>query len=326
MHYNRRTISMLLIKEISMKKVNTLHKQMQLPSKEDRHKLFGSVEPGPRTKPETKAEMADLQNSKEDFLFAINAVGISNVKYPIVVASELSPQMQTSIGTFKMTSTIDQMSKGTNMSRFLEQIEQSNSGGLHVDFPSLYTFALELKRRLKHENSFVEVEYPWFYERKGPKSNLAGLNHATITSKTEVLADDSAVYTGKLHAKITTLCPCSKEISEYSAHSQRGNVTITVTFNDSFNPEEIDWKRDLLEAAESNASAMIHPVLKRVDEKSVTEQAYENPRFVEDVVRLVAADLYEIPYVQSFTVVCENEESIHLHDAIAEIHYDKSNL
>lgn len=309
-----------------MKKTNILDRNKQLPSKEERHKLFGSVAPGPRTKPETKAEMADLQNSRKDFLFPINAVGISNVKYPVVVTSELTPQTQTSIGTFKMTSTVDQMSKGTNMSRFLEQIEQSNESGFQVDFPSLYSFTAALKDRLKHETAFVEVEYPWFYERKGPKSEIAGLNHATVTSKVDIDSTNSVTYAGSLHATITTLCPCSKEISEYSAHSQRGNVSISVTFNDHFNPYEIDWKRALLEASETNASAMIHPVLKRIDEKSVTEQAYENPRFVEDIVRLVAADLYELPYVQTFTVVCENEESIHLHDAIAEIHVDKSTM
>src|SRR5690625_4281094 len=127
----------------------------------------------------------------------------------------------------------------------------------------------------------------------------------------------------KLVAYVTTLCPCSKEISEYSAHSQRGKVTMEIAFTDDFDDQEIDWKEALLHAAESNASAMIHPVLKRTDEKHVTETAYENPRFVEDIVRLVAADLYDLSYIKQFKVTCENEESIHLHDAIATIEFDK---
>src|SRR5690625_790285 len=98
-----------------------------------------------------------------------------------------------------------------------------------------------------------------------------------------------------------------------------------IAFTDDFDDQEIDWKEALLHAAESNASAMIHPVLKRTDEKIVTETAYENPRFVEDVVRLVAADLYELPYIEKFSVTCQNEESIHMHDAIAKIEYDKQN-
>lgn len=118
------------------------------------------------------------------------------------------------------------------------------------------------------------------------------------------------------------MCPCSKEISEYSAHNQRGIVTITADINPSALDSQ-DWKAALLNAAESNASSALYPILKRPDEKHVTERAYENPRFVEDMVRLVAADLYEMKDVQAFTVECRNEESIHLHDAIAIISYDK---
>src|SRR5699024_7935279 len=109
--------------------------------------------------------------------------------------------------------------------------------------------------------------------------------------------------------------------SEYSAHSQRGLVTIETTFTDDVIDLDFDWKKSLLDAAETNASAMIYPVLKRPDEKEVTETAYENPRFVEDIVRLVAADVYELPFVQQFKITCKNEESIHLHDAVATIEY-----
>src|SRR5699024_2387248 len=320
--YNEKHNNRSFYKEISMSNLNIEHKK-QLPSKDERHRLFGSVEPGPRTKPEKKEDMADLQNSKQDFLFEINAVGISEVKYPVVVESTLNPTTQTTVGTFKMTSSVDQMSKGTNMSRFLEQIEASNQAGFKVDFESLSHFTTALQKRLKYPNTSIEVEYPWLYERSGSKSGQTGLNHAIAKSEVNLVGDEIR-YKAGLSATITTLCPCSKEISEYSAHSQRGKVSISVELNDLFDAGQVDWKKDLLEAVESNASAMIHPVLKRVDEKHVTEMAYENPRFVEDVVRLVAADLYELPYIEKFTVICENEESIHLHNAIAEISFDKS--
>jgi|SRR5690625_727757 len=294
-----------------------------LPSKEERHVLFGSVEPGPKTKPTKKDQMADLQNTKKDFLFDINEVGISNVKYPIMIQSALHPVTQSTIGTFKLTAQVNRRSKGTNMSRFLEQIEESNHNGFQVTFASLLQFSEALKNRLHQENVNVEVQFPWFYERKGPSTESVGLNHAEAAIKIDYTNKDKVTFYATLSAYVTTLCPCSKEISEYSAHSQRGKVTMEVAFTDDFNDQEIDWKEALLHAAESNASAMIHPVLKRPDEKYVTETAYENPRFVEDMVRLVAADLYDLPFIKQFKVTCENEESIHLHDAVATIEFDK---
>lgn len=295
----------------------------KLPHKSERHKLFGSVVPGPKTKPTKKEEMADIQNNKKDFLFAIKEVGISNVKYPITVKSDTHPYIQTTIGTFKLASHIGRYTKGTNMSRFLEEIEAAKKDGFQVDLGSLKQFAAALKTRLKQDKVSLEVQFPWFFETKGPKSQLSGLNHAEATIKLQQHEDNSVTYDCSLSAYITTLCPCSKEISEYSAHSQRGKVTMEVRLSQGAEDQSIDWKAELLHAAQSNASAMIHPVLKRVDEKHVTETAYENPRFVEDIVRLVAADLYEMDFVEKFKVTCENEESIHLHNAIAVIEYDK---
>lgn len=296
---------------------------IDLPTKKERHKLFGSVEPGPKTKPTTKECMADIQNSKKDFFFTIDAVGIGNVKYPITVKSNLQPTKQTTIGTFTLTSKLDRMSKGTNMSRFLEQLEQSNDSGLEMNFESLQKFAKELQARLNQEEVTIQVSFPWFYDRPGPTSKSVGMNHSNVTMSLTYRADHTVSLNGSLSTYITTLCPCSKEISEYSAHSQRGLVSMDVTFTEDFNENITDWKEDLLVAAESNGSSVIYPVLKRPDEKFVTETAYENPRFVEDVARLVAADLYELSYVSSFKVVCNNEESIHLHDAVATIEYTK---
>ena len=295
-----------------------------LPTKEERHKLFGSVKPGPKNKPVEKEKMADLQNLQKDFLFELDAVGITNVKHPILVHSNSEPNIQTSIASFTFTSSIQQESKGTNMSRFMEQLAVYSKNGFHADFSVLKEFAKELADRLGQKDATIELTFPWFYERKGPSSGIAGLNHADLTMKISYNENTGYQASVGMAVIITTLCPCSKEISEYSAHNQRGNVSMEVSLSDTFNEAEVDWKIALLEAAESNASSRLHPILKRPDEKMVTEEAYENPRFVEDMARLVAADLYELPFVSGFSVTCQNEESIHMHDAIATIRYNKN--
>src|SRR5699024_4037483 len=226
-------------------------------------------------------------------------------------------------GTFEFSSSIKKSSKGTNMSRFTEQLQEFHQKGYAIDLQTLKTFTKELAERLDQKDAEIKLQFPWFYERRGPQSNLSGMNHADITIRVNYDAETGYTIETSLSSLITTRCPCSKEISEYSAHNQRGEVTMTVALAEDFDEEETDWKEWLLEAAESNASARLHPVLKRPDEKMVTEHAYENPRFVEDLARLVAADLYEMSFVTWFNVHCRNEESIHMHDAVASITYDK---
>ncbi|WP_239422018.1 GTP cyclohydrolase FolE2 [Bacillus sp. CGMCC 1.16541] len=298
--------------------------KIQLPFKEERHKLFGSVEPGPKTKPTKKEDMPDLQNTKRDFLFDIEAVGISNVKMPVVVESTLKPTTQTTIATFTLTSSVSRDAKGTNMSRFTELLEQYRlDGGFDLSFSTLSRFIVELADRLGVEDAKVDISYPWFYDQVAPASGLSGLNHAEARMTIDYNKETGIKKSVGLTAVVKTLCPCSKEISEYSAHNQRGNVIVDTRLTDDVT-DTVDWKASLLEAIESNGSAKIHPILKRPDEKMVTEQAYENPRFVEDMVRLVAADLYEYDFVEAFTVSCRNEESIHLHDAVARVSFDKT--
>lgn len=295
----------------------------QLPTKEKRHELFGSVKPGPKKKPVEKDKMADLQNLKKDFLFDIDVVGVANVRHPIIVHSQLNPRTQTTIATFQLSSSIKRDHKGTNMSRFTEQLHEFHQKGLHADLANLKQFTKELAVRLDQKDATIDISFPWFFERTATESQLTGLNHADAHIKIQYDQQLGFTISVSLTVLTTTLCPCSKEISEYSAHNQRGKITMEVSLSDEFDEQQLDWKEQLLEAAESNASARIYPVLKRPDEKAVTEQAYENPRFVEDMVRLVAADLYEMPFVDQFRVTCQNEESIHLHDAIASIHFDK---
>ncbi|GAB3796811.1 GTP cyclohydrolase FolE2 [Virgibacillus kimchii] len=297
--------------------------QKKLPSKEQRHKLFGSVEPAPGTKPVDKQNMADLQNTREDFLFDLDAVGIKNVKHPITVESALAPHEQTTIGVFTLTSGLKQTNKGTNMSRFTEVLAAYSHDGFRVDVKSLKHFTKALADRLEQNDASVEISFPWFFRQSSPHSGLTGMNHADVSIKVSYDRIRGYRLSGEISALIATLCPCSKEISEYSAHNQRGQITMEIDFDQTFDDTKTDWKKILLEAAESNASAKLYPVLKRPDEKIVTETAYENPRFVEDITRLVAADLYELSFVKKFKVSCLNEESIHMHDAVASITYDK---
>jgi GTP cyclohydrolase I len=303
-------------------RLNTFPKK-NLPNKEQRHKLFGSVEPAPRTKPVEKQQMADLQNTKKDFLFDLDAVGIANVKHPIILESVLAPHEQTTVAVFTLSSGLKQTNKGINMSRFTESLNSYSQDGFRVDIKSLKHFTKVLAERLEQNDASLEISFPWFYRQTSPQSGLTGMNHADVNITVSFDQDTGYKVSGSISALIATLCPCSKEISEYSAHNQRGKITMEIDFDETFDEAEIDWKEKLLEAAESNASARLYPILKRPDEKIITETAYENPRFVEDITRLVAADLYELSFVKKFKVSCRNEESIHMHDAIASVTFDK---
>ncbi|KQL56793.1 MULTISPECIES: GTP cyclohydrolase FolE2 [Bacillaceae] len=296
---------------------------MKIPLKAARHALFGSVSPSVKTKPTEKEHMQDLQNTHKDFLFDVNLVGVANVKRPVQIKSTSSPVNQTTVATFSIGAQLNRYAKGTNMSRFLTALEEFNGQNQTLSLASLKNLARSLADRLNQDMIHIHVAFPWFYSREAPTSLQSAHNHSEI----EISLNYSKTLGFKteltLACLVTTLCPCSKEISEYSAHNQRGEVKMSVELCEDFDEDKIDWKNELLVAAESNASARIHPILKRPDEKVVTEQAFENPRFVEDLVRLVAADLYEYDWVTAFKVTCQNQESIHLHDAVAKITYKK---
>lgn len=295
-----------------------------MPVKAERLRLFGSVDPIEGDKPVLKEEMQDMQNKKKDFLFKLQQVGIDYLKYPITVISAKHPEKLSSIGSFRMTTSLERELKGINMSRLTEQLQTSHNKELSDRVQDLVELTEQIALKMDQHRAELKVTYPWFYERSAPVTGLSGLNHSGASVNVVWESGKRPTIKVGLEIQITTLCPCSKEISEYSAHNQRGSLSIEVQGN----PEELlpeYWKEELLDTAESNASSCLYPILKRPDEKRVTERAYENPRFVEDMVRLVAADLYEKRWVASFKVSCRNEESIHQHDAVASMEYDKSN-
>ena len=271
--------------------------EFDLSTREGRWKHFGSVDPIEGTKPTIKEKMKDLQSTHKNFLFEIEEVGIKNLVYPVLI-----DRFQTA-GTFSFSTSLKLDEKGINMSRILESVEKHYNNGIELDFTALYQVLQSLQKSMNQNDAGVDVSGKWFFDR--------------ISDKHSVTRKELTV-----EAAVTTLCPCSKEISEYSAHNQRGIVTVKAYMNKD---KELidDYKEKILDAMEANASSILYPILKRPDEKSVTERAYENPRFVEDLIRLIAADLVELDWIDGFDIECRNEESIHQHDAFAKLKYRK---
>lgn len=290
--------------------------QLDLSTREARWKYFGSVDPIKGTKPTEKEKMPDLQSSKKDFLFEIEHVGIKNLIYPVRI-----DDFQT-VGNFEFSTSLNQDEKGINMSRIIESVEKHYDNGVKLDFDHLTTLLNTLQTAMIQNTSSVDVTAKWFFNRFSPVTNQKAVGHADIRYILSVSEDKITKKSLGIEVPVTTLCPCSKEISEYSAHNQRGIITVLIDLDPEVSLPD-NYKDIVLDGMEANASSMLYPILKRTDEKAVTERAYENPRFVEDLIRLVAADLVELEWIQGFEIECRNEESIHQHDAFARLKYTK---
>ncbi|MBF7028530.1 GTP cyclohydrolase FolE2 [Staphylococcus kloosii] len=290
--------------------------ELDLSTREGRWKHFGSVDPIEGTKPVVKEEMTDLQSTNKNFLFDIEEVGIKNLVYPVRI-----DDYQTA-GTFSFSTSLNQDEKGINMSRILESVEQHYDNGIQLNFTSLNEVLRTLQTNMKQSSAGVDVSGKWFFNRLSPVTNIKAIGNADVTFGLAIEGDAITRKELTINAAVTTLCPCSKEISEYSAHNQRGYVTVKA-YLDKDTTLNDNYKEIILDAMEANASSILYPILKRPDEKSVTERAYENPRFVEDLIRLIAADLVGFEWIEGFDIECRNEESIHQHDAFAKIKYRK---
>ncbi|MEX2949437.1 GTP cyclohydrolase FolE2 [Staphylococcus warneri] len=290
--------------------------EFDLSTREGRWKHFGSVDPIEGTKPTTKNEMTDLQSTHKNFLFEIEEVGIKNLTYPVLI-----DQFQTA-GTFSFSTSLNKDEKGINMSRILESVEKHYNNGIELEFNTLYQVLRTLQGKMNQNAAGVDVNGKWFFDRFSPVTQIKAIGSADVTYGLAIEGTNVTRKELTIQAAVTTLCPCSKEISEYSAHNQRGIVTVKAYLN----KDDIvidDYKNKVLDAMEANASSVLYPILKRPDEKRVTERAYENPRFVEDLIRLIAADLVEFDWIEGFDIECRNEESIHQHDAFARLKYRK---
>jgi GTP cyclohydrolase IB len=256
--------------------------------------------------------LVDIQSSRDERNIAIDKVGVRGIKYPIVVLDREKGHQHT-IGNFTLTVDLPHHFKGTHMSRFLEVLNEHRR---EVSVEGIPKILESLKKRLNAESAHLEVTFPFFMEKAAPVTGKAGMMEYTagFIAESNRLED----FIISLVVPVTTLCPCSKEISARGAHNQRGYVTAKVR------TEKMVWIEELIVAIEDSASCSLFPVLKRPDEKHVTEQAYDNPRFVEDMVREVALKFDADPRIVSYEIEVENHESIHAHNAYAYLKRDKS--
>lgn len=261
---------------------------------------------------ESPAPLVDIQNSLDRRNIPIDKVGVRGVKFPIVVLDRAKERQHT-IGNFTLTVDLPHHFKGTHMSRFLEVLNE-NRGEVSVE--ALPRLLKGLKERLNAERAHVQVEFPFFMMKKAPVTGKEGMMEFTCRFEAESNGTEDFVMVVKV--PVTTLCPCSKEISAYGAHNQRGWVTARLRFT------EMIWLEEVIEMIESRASCALFPVLKRPDEKWVTERAYDNPRFVEDMVREVALAFDEDSRITEYEIEVENEESIHAHNAYAYLRREKA--
>jgi GTP cyclohydrolase IB len=259
--------------------------------------------------------MVDVQSSVDTRKIAINRVGIKSIRHPVRVSSAVGGPIQHTIATFAMSVRLSEDVKGTHMSRFVELIENNVEP---INVPAFGELLERMVDRLGVTEGHIEMSFPYFIEKVAPVSRVKSMLDYEITLSGEIKNDVIRITT-KIVAPVTSLCPCSKEISAYGAHNQRSHIGITV--RQTSNDISID---EIIRIAEDQASAELYGILKRVDEKFVTERAYDNPKFVEDLVRDIASALDHDQRIEAYTVECENFESIHNHSAFAVVERDKS--
>jgi GTP cyclohydrolase IB len=251
--------------------------------------------------------MRDVQSGPDFRKMPIQKVGIRNIRYPLAVRDR-SREKQDTVANVTLSVNLPHSYRGTHMSRFVEVLDRFRG---EVSYHTLEDILMEIRRELSAEESHIEVQFPYFLRRRAPVSGLESLMSYDCTISADCAAHLEIAT--RVEIPVHTLCPCSKEIAGVSAHNQRGTVAITVGMT------KFIWIEDLVEIAEASASSPVYALLKREDEKLITEQAYENPRFVEDVVREVALRLEKLPGLRYYGVEVENFESIHNHSAYAVI-------
>lgn len=251
--------------------------------------------------------MIDVQSQRDARKVMLRKVGVRDIRYPITVRDKAKGEQHTT-ATFNMYVDLPHHFKGTHMSRFVEILNKFRNG---VSVERFHDILAAMRSRLDAEAAHLDISFPYFIEKKAPVSGIVSImDYECAFSGTSGPGKGRDFVLG-VTVPITTLCPCSKAISDYGAHNQRGVVTVRVRFRKSI------WLEDLIAIVEKKTVNDIYPLLKRSDEKFVTERAYDHPMFVEDVVREVYGALREEPNITWFSVECENFESIHNHNAYA---------
>ena len=253
-----------------------------------------------------KVMLTDKQSERDHRELRIDKVGVRGLRFPIQIRDK-AHVFQNTVATIAMLVDLPKEFKGTHMSRFIEVL---NAHGNVVHVENIPDILQSMRQKLHAETAHLEMEFPFFLEKKAPVSGIPSL--MDYTARFDAAATGKGVdFVLEVRVGVTTLCPCSKAISKHGAHNQRGLVTVRIR------SREIVWIEDLIALIEASASCELYALLKRQDEKAVTERAYETPVFVEDLVRNVALRLNAHPDVTWYKVEAENYESIHNHNAYA---------
>ena len=253
--------------------------------------------------------MKDIQNQPDYRKIPIDKVGIKGLQYPVKVLDKTTG-LQSTVAQISMYVDLPHQCKGTHMSRFVEILHLFRT---QVSLESITNILEDMKKILGAQSSHIEITFPYFIEKKSPQTDSRGLMDYTCSIMGSSNGKKQTDIVLTIDVPVTSVCPCSKEISEYGAHNQRGEVKVSTRFN------KFIWIEDIVNIVETNASCDIFSVLKRADEKFVTEKAYNNPKFVEDIARDVSKALMEDDNITWFSVSAENFESIHNHSAYAYI-------
>ena len=255
----------------------------------------------------------DVQSGADDRRLAIDRVGIKSIRHPVRIADKGGGTQHT-IALLNMHVGLPPHRKGTHMSRFVDILNGCEG---EISIPSFEAILREMVGRLEAESGRIEMRFPYFINKAAPVSGVQSLLDYDVTFVCEI-AQGRYRFTMTVLVPVTSLCPCSREISAYGAHNQRSHVTVTARTRGSV------WIEDLVRICEQSASCELYGLLKRPDEKYVTEKAYDNPKFVEDIVRDLAVSLNRDERIEAYKVEVENFESIHNHSAYALIERDKA--
>jgi GTP cyclohydrolase IB len=258
-------------------------------------------------------EIPDVQGSRDHRNLPIEQVGIRGVRYPVLILRE-DGSVNASVGEFSLSVGLPADQKGTHMSRFIELLESMNSKGVALSADAMRSLLSDMLTRLCASTGLMEVSLPFFMMKSAPVSGVQSMMDYRCKWVAEQSSKGAAISC-EVKVPVKSLCPCSKEISEYGAHNQRSEVTVSIELLEGAKLSVEHLVREI----ESQASCELWGLLKRPDEKYVTERAYDNPKFVEDLVRDVAKTVGAIPGVMSYQVEAENFESIHNHSAWARI-------
>ncbi len=259
-----------------------------------------------------KPGIPDVQGSRDKRKIAINKVGIKDIRHPVLV-KDRSDGLQHTIATFSMFVYLPHHFKGTHMSRFVKVL---NDHEKEISVRSFKEMLAEMSELLETDSGYIEMHFPYFVNKKAPISGVESLLDYDVSLIGEIRNGKTETRI-KILVPVTSLCPCSKSISDYGAHNQRSHVTLEAK------TKGFVWIEELIELIEKQASCELYGLLKRPDEKFVTETAYDNPKFVEDMVRDVAGILNDDDRIRSYILESENFESIHNHSAYALIEHDK---